>query len=275
MGAKRRAINIIKALLMWGVSLLIFIPLALMLINSVKTSGEADLMNFAWPSELLFSNYATVIESAKLGWSLLSSIIIATGTVVLALFGASTASFVMSRRKKERGFRAAYIYFLVGLVAPLNMVPAVFVLKYLHLTNSYFGVIFLFTALVLPFSVFLYYGFIGTVPRELDEAAVIDGCTGFRLFFKVVFPLMKPVTVTVVILNFMNSWNDFILPFYVINDSKKLPMTTSVYNFFGAHMRDWNLVCANMVMIIAPIIIVYLLGQKYIISGMTSGAVKG
>ena len=95
------------------------------------------------------------------------------------------------------------------------------------------------------------------------------------LFGKVIFPLLKPVTVTVVILNFMSSWNDFITPFYVINESRKMPLTTMVYSFFGLYQRSWNLVCVIMVMIIVPIIIIYAFGQKYIIAGMTAGAVKG
>ena len=116
-------------------------------------------------------------------------------------------------------------------MAPLNMVPAVLVLQKLHLMNSLLGLILLYSALVTPFTVFLYYGFIGTVPREIDEAAIIDGCGPISLFVKVIFPLLKPVTVTVVILNFMNAWNDFITPFYVINESGKMPLTTMVYSF--------------------------------------------
>ena len=133
----------------------------------------------------------------------------------------------------------------------------------------------LYSALVTPFTVFLYYGFIGSIPREIDEAAIIDGCGPLTLFGKVIFPLLKPVTVTVIILNFMSSWNDFVTPFYVINESRKMPLTTMVYSFFGLYQRSWNLVCVIMVMIIVPSIVVYALGQRYIIAGMTAGAVKG
>ena len=155
------------------------------------------------------------------------------------------------------------------------MVPAVLVLQKIHLTNSLVGLVLLYSALVTPFTVFLYYGFIGSIPREIDEAAIIDGCGPLTLFGKVIFPLLKPVTVTVIILNFMSSWNDFVTPFYVINESRKMPLTTMVYSFFGLYQRSWNLVCVIMVMIIVPSIVVYALGQRYIIAGMTAGAVKG
>ena len=121
---------------------------------------------------------------------------------------------------------------------------------------------------------FLYYGFFDNIPRELDEAAVIDGCTPFQLFFKVIFPLLKPATITGIVLNFLGAWNDFVTPLYLLSDNKKLGMTNSIYNFFGEHFNDWNMVFADIILTIAPILIIYICGQKYIVSG-TAGAVKG
>lgn len=274
MTKRRKTGNLIKAIVLWGVSILVFIPLLIIVFNSLKTQGESVSMRFALPTEWVFSNYSQVMEQVDVFGAFRNSLIISVSTVLIATTGAALASFVISRRKTKL-HRMAYFFFLVGLVAPLNMVPAVLVLQKLHLMNSLLGLILLYSALVTPFTVFLYYGFIGTVPREIDEAAIIDGCGPISLFVKVIFPLLKPVTVTVVILNFMNAWNDFITPFYVINESGKMPLTTMVYSFFGQFQRSWNLVCVIMVMILVPIIIVYAFGQKYIIAGMTAGAVKG
>ena len=266
--------TVIKAAVFWLLSILVFVPLLIIVFNSFKTQGESVSMEFSLPTQWVFGNYLEVLEKVNIFQAFSNSLMISLGTVVIATTGAALASFVMARRRSKL-YKRIYLFFLVGLVAPLNMVPAVLVLQKLHLMNSLIGLILLYSALVTPFTVFLYYGFIGSVPREIDEAAIIDGCRPLTLFGRIIFPLLKPVTVTVVILNFMNAWNDFITPFYVMNDSTKMPLTTMVYSFFGQFQRSWNLVCVIMVMIIVPIIIVYAIGQKYIIAGMTAGAVKG
>lgn len=274
MKAKKKALTGIKAIILWAISILVFIPLLIIVFNSFKTQGEAVAMEFTLPTQWVPQNYMEVMDKVDIGQAFANSMIVSVSTVLIATTGAALAAYVLSRRRTKL-HKAVYLFFLVGLVAPLNMVPAVLVLQKLHLTNSLFGLILLYAALVTPFTVFLYYGFIGSIPREIDEAAIIDGCGPITLFGKIIFPLLKPVTVTVVILNFMNAWNDFITPFYVINESDKMPLTTMVYSFFGQFQRSWNLVCVIMVMILVPIIIVYAIGQKYIIAGMTAGAVKG
>ncbi|MFV0504094.1 MAG: carbohydrate ABC transporter permease [Lachnospirales bacterium] len=274
MTKKDKIFKLLLCIFLWILTILVFVPMLIIVFNSFKTQGDAISMMFTLPKEWVFLNYVDVMEQVNIFGALKNSFIISCFTVIIATFLASLASFVLVRRKTKL-HRFAYKFFLVGLVAPLNMVPAVLVMQKLHLMNSLQGLVLLYSALVLPFTVFLYYGFIGSIPREIDEAAIIDGCGPMSLFGKVIFPLLKPVTVTVIILNFMNAWNDFITPFYIINDSTKMPMTTMVYSFFGQFQRSWNYVCVIMVMIIIPIIIVYALGQKYIISGMTAGAVKG
>jgi raffinose/stachyose/melibiose transport system permease protein len=132
-----------------------------------------------------------------------------------------------------------------------------------------------YIALYLPFSTMLFTSFIKGIPRELDEAAVIDGTKGLRLFFHVIMPLLKPVTATTGVLTFMWVWNDLQYPIYLLNSSSKWTLPLSVFNFFGQYQRSWNLVCADMVIVTIPVIILYAAAQKYIISGMTAGAVKG
>ena len=132
----------------------------------------------------------------------------------------------------------------------------------------------IFTTYGLPMAVFLYTGFIKTVPRELDEAAFIDGCGPVRLFYQIIFPLLKPVTMTIFILSFIGAWNDVMIPMFFSNSGKwALPLT--VYNFYGGYVKSWNYIFADIIITISPLLLVYIFAQKYVIAGMTAGAVKG
>jgi raffinose/stachyose/melibiose transport system permease protein len=144
-----------------------------------------------------------------------------------------------------------------------------------HLINTQIGMIILYAATQIPFNVFLIYGFVDAIPQELDEAAIIDGCTPLRLFFSIILPLLAPVIVTAGVLNFVGIWNDFLLPLYYLNNSAYWPMTLAVYNFFGQFQQDWNLVSADIVLTVVPVLAIYLIGQRFILSGLTAGAVKG
>ena len=124
-------------------------------------------------------------------------------------------------------------------------------------------------------SIFLFYGFVSGIPKELDEAAVIDGAGACRVFFQVIFPLLKPAAVTVFMINFLNTWNDFTVPLYVLPDPDKAVIVQQVYNFYGTYTANWNLVSVTILFAILPVMVVYLIGQKFIISGMVAGAVKG
>ncbi|QGQ99409.1 carbohydrate ABC transporter permease [Paenibacillus psychroresistens] len=267
-------ITLLKEFSGWLLSLIVLIPVYLAVMTSLKSNLEASKFNLQLPKVFMWHNYAQVIEEGSLIRYFFNSMIISTGTTVLCLIVSALAAFVLARNTHGMN-NAIYNYFLVGLIAPINIVSTIKVMQTLHIMNSTQGIIILYTALSIPFSIFLYYGFIKGVPRELDEAGIIDGCNGFQLFAKVIFPLLKPVTITVAIINFLNSWNDFILPLYLLNRSSQRTMVMGVYYFYGTFISNWNLVFAVIVLAILPIMIVYILGQKYIISGMTAGAVKG
>ena len=162
----------------------------------------------------------------------------------------------------------------MGIAMPTNFVTLTKVMQVTHLINTQFGIILLYAATQIPFTVFLIYAFVESLPRELDEAAIIDGCSPLRLFFSVIYPLLTPVLVTSAVLNFLGIWNEFLIPLYYLNSSTKWPMTLAVYNFFGQFQSDWSLVSADVVLTILPVIIVYLLAQRFILSGMVAGAVK-
>ena len=261
-------------LLAWLLSLLLLAPLLLILFNSFKTSTAASEMNLALPASLEWSNYSVVIEKGKLGITFLNSLCYSVSSVLLCTLLSAMASYVLSRNRKKL-HRFLYMFLVLGIAMPINFVTLMTVMQSVNLMNSRIGIILLYTATQVPFNVFLVHSFISKIPEDIDEAAIIDGASAPGMFVKIILPLLKPVLVTVMVLTFLNTWNEFVMPLYFLDSSDKWPMTLAVYNFFGMYFKDWNLVCADIVLTSAPVILVYLLGQKYIVSGMTAGAVKG
>ena len=274
MRAKKLTYTIFLNVVVWVLSLLMLIPLLLILINSFKSSLEASHMNLALPTQWHFENYAVVAEKGKLGMAFLNSMLYSVGSVMLTTLFSAASAFVLSRRKSKL-HNILYFFIVLGIAMPINYVSLMQVMQLFNLMGTRIGVIFLYTSIQIPFNVFLIYSFISKIPRDIDEAAIIDGCSATQMFFKIISPLLKPVLMTVVVLTFLNTWNEFVLPLYLTKHSTQWPMTLAVYNFFGMYFQDWNLVCVDIVLTSLPVIIIYLLGQKHIVSGMTAGSVKG
>ena len=275
MKTKKNIIAVICNIIAWLFSAICFIPLLLIVFNSLKDKKSAASMNLKPPTlPIPWENFIKVIEKGKLWTSFCNSLIYSLGAVILCVFFAALAAYVLSRNKTKIN-DILYLFLVLGITLPINYVALTKVLQFLHLNNTALGIILLYTAMQLPFMTFLIHGFVAKVPVELDEAAVIDGCGPIKLFSLIAFPMLKPAVATATILTFLNTWNEFVSPLYFLNKSEKWPMTLSVYNFFGMYFKDWNLVCADILLTSLPVLIVYLLGQRYIVSGMTAGAVKG
>ena len=273
MAAKRK--RIIAKILLFAVSLIYIVPVWMVFINSFKATAEANMMGIGLPSDMVFhlENYREVIRTGGILRGFINGIIESLLSVLLIIAAASAAGFVIARRN-SRLSNAAFMLFILGLTVPVAYIPTYLVLDRLHLLDTYLGIILIFTTYGLPQSVFLYVQFTKTIPRELDEAAILDGCSTMQLFSRVIFPLLKPTTATVFGLSFVGAWNDVMIPMFFVNGNKwALPLT--VYNFYGGYMKSWNLVFADIMLTIAPLIVVYLVAQKQIVSGMTAGAVKG
>ncbi len=265
---------IFKNILAWLASLLVLIPLLLIIITAFKSDGETMAISMTLPKVWNFSNFATVIEKGKLGRSAINSFLYAGCATILTVTFGSMAAYVFSRRRTG-GFSALYMFVVLGLVIPVNYVALMKVMQITHLNNSALGIILLYMAMQTPFTVFLVYGFVSKVPVDLDEAAVLDGCTPVKLYFNIIFPMLKSAVITAGVLCFLNTWNEFVMPLYFLNSSEKWPMTLAVYNFFGQFETSWNLICADVILTCAPVVIMYLACQKYIVGGQTAGAVKG
>lgn len=275
MNSLKKSIGTITAnIIALFISLIVLLPLVVLFLNSFKTQGESNKMSLSLPKEWIFANYKTVIEQGKLVTSFFNSLLYSTVSVLIITIVVAAAAFVIARNRKGIN-NIIYYFILSGIAIPINNVALMEVLKALHLVNTRIGIILIYAAINIPLSLFLSYGFISTIPREIDEAAVIDGCTPIKLFVKIILPLLKPIISTLFVLNFMAVWNDFTMPLYYLNNSAKWPMTLAVYNFFGAYENSWNLVSADIMLTLLPVLIVFILGQKYIVGGVAAGSVKG
>ncbi len=271
--AKKRIQNLLKHVVCILLCLCVVLPFYMVLINSFKTKAEAARMSLALPTEWVFSNYSEVIEKGSLIQGFLNSFAYALIATTLGVVLCSMAAFVMCRKITKLNV-FLYYFVLCGLFFPVNYVTLVRVLSTLHLNDTRVGIIMVFTSAMIPFCVFTIRNFVISVPVELDEAAVIDGAGPLSLFFKIIMPLLKPTMVTCFILQFMTVWSDFLTPLYLSSKSRLFPMTMAVYQFFGKNKSYWNYIFADIVLTCIPVIIVYMIGQKYIVGGMTSGAVK-
>ena len=269
-----RASTVAKNVIAWGLSAFMLTPLLVIVMTSLKSKADAQSMSLSLPKNWDLSTFSTVIQQGKLVDGFLNSLLYAGLGTVLTVLLAAMAAYMFSRRR-TRANNALYMFMVMGIVLPINYVALMKVMQTLQLNNTRPGIVLLYSAIQLPFMVFLMYGFVARIPRDLDEAAVIDGCGPIRLFFLIILPLMKPALITAGVLCFLNMWNEFILPLYFLNSSDKWPMTLAVYNFFGQYQTQWNLVAADVLLTSLPVVIMYLFAQKYIVGGQTAGAVKG
>lgn len=269
MGAAALAMNI-AALILYAT------PFLFMLLNSFKDRSAASKMNMRWPESFHPENYLDVIQASGgvLPLAFKNSFILTVCVVAATVVICSMTAFYIQRRDNKTAHIASGLL-MMGLMVPVAVMPSIWVLQTLGLFRSKLGLIFIQIAIGMPFSMMLYRGFIASVPREIDEAAEIDGCGTARLFFQVIFPILKPVTATVIILSSINVFNDFSNALYFLPGSGNATVQLTLYNFMGAYSNRWNLVFADVVIICIPMVVLFLLFNKQIVAGMTAGSVKG
>jgi raffinose/stachyose/melibiose transport system permease protein len=268
-----RLVNLFFELLLWLFSVVTIYPLLMVFLTAFKTRTEASYLNIALPRVWQFSNFTAVLKYNFLQ-ALGNSVFITLISVVLTIGLAAIFSYTLIRRD-TRGSKLLYRFITFGIIAPFAAMPTIQLLKILGFYGSRLGLCLSYAALFMPFTVMIFAGFIKGIPRELDEAAVLEGILGFRLFGTIVLPLLKPVIATTAVLNTMWVWNELQIPMYLLNSSSKWTLPLSVFNFYGQYNKSWNLVCADVVLVSIPIVLVYIFAQKYIINGMIAGAVKG
>lgn len=259
-------------------SLLFIAPVIIVLMNSFKGQFYISDAPFTLPTAETFAgltNYINGIEKTGFFSAFWYSLFITVSSVLLLTFGASMTSWYLIRAKNRFSSLLYYLY-VFSMIVPFQMVMFTMskIANLLHL-DSPIGIIFIYLGFGAGLSVFIFSGFVKGIPMEIEEAAVVDGCNPVRMFFSIIFPILRPTAVTVAILNAMWIWNDYLLPYLVIgNDYKTLPIAIQ-YLQGGYGSRDMGALMAMLVLAIIPIIIFYLICQKYIIKGVVAGAVKG
>lgn len=259
------------------VAFVFLVPFALVAINAIKDRQESAELSLAWPTSFHFiENFVEVLSTRNymLVTALVNSSVITVVSVALMVIFAAMVGFVLQRRRSAiNGLVNGLV--LMGLIVPPAVVPTIWVLQSLHLFKTVPGLILVEVTYGLAFCVMLFRAFVGTVPRELDEAAIIDGSGSLRLFFSVILPLMRPTVVTVIVTQSVTVFNDFVNPLYFLPGAENATVQLTLYNFMSQFTTQWNLLFMDILIITIPPLIVFIFFNRQIVAGMTSGAVKG
>lgn len=257
-------------------SLIALYPVFIMVMSGFKTLPEIMFAPLALPKSWSLANYAQVWYQAGFNVYFKNSLLVSILAVATILTTGSIAAYVLGRYR-FRGNTLIYSFFLVGLTLPikLGILPLFMLIRSLHLFDTLGALVLIYTAIEIPFSVFILTGFFRSLPVELEEAARLDGCGDFAIFYRIMLPLVRPALATVGIFAFDVVWNDFFFPLIFLRSDglKTLPLGLTV--FFGEYQTNWSMLFAGLTLSTIPLIIVFLFASKQFIGGLTAGAVKG
>lgn len=262
-------------LVMIAVAVLFLFPVYALITLALKEPRQIADSPLGLPAPPTAHNFTHAWSSASLGPALVNSAVITTLSLLLLVVLGSTGAYFLARRAQGLGY-GLYILFLLGIVLPfqLGMIPLYKLVDGLGWLGTYQGMVLFYTGIQLPFTVFLYTGFIRTLPADYAQAALIDGCDHRQAFTRIVFPLLRPITGTVIILNAVFVWNDFFTPLLYLGGSAKETVPVGVFSFVGQYVSDYGLVFAGLVLAALPVLVVFLLLQRYVIKGF-AGGLKG
>ncbi|GIP23550.1 MULTISPECIES: carbohydrate ABC transporter permease [Paenibacillus] len=256
--------------------LLFLVPFYFLLVNSVKEFGEILTNSADWPSAFKWSNYSEAWTKTMFPQAFGNSLLITVLSNLLLVLTCSMAAYRMVR-KPTLFNRLLYGAFVAAMVIPFQslMIPLVKVVSLLGVMDTRTGLILCYLGFGAPITVFLLHGFVKTVPIDIEEAGRVDGSSTFGIFFRLVLPLMQPIIVTVIILNTLWIWNDYLMPSLILQSPEMRTIPIATYAFFGQFTKQWDLALPGLVLGIAPVVIFFLAMQKYIIEGIAQGSVKG
>lgn len=278
MSALRKARSWSLELIALAVVAVIFIvPFVFMVLTAAKDQQESSRLQFSLPTEWhLFENIIEVLETRNglMITAMVNSMILTVASVSLIVLLSSMVAFVMHRRRDRIG--AIFMtLMLAGLIIPPALVPAIFVLQEIGIYNTLFGLVLVETVQIMPFAVLVMRAFMSAIPRDLDEAAIIDGAGAWRLFSRVIFPLLRPAIITVIVVASVTVYNDFVNPLYFLPGSGNATVQTTLFAFQSQFRTAWHLLFTDVLLITIPPLIVFIFFQRQLASGMTTGAVKG
>lgn len=257
-------------------ALFVLAPILVALVGSLRTSGELLNDPFSIPSVLHWENYGSILTSGSFWLGVMNSIITTLATVALLLLITSPPAFVFARMR-FRGSDILFNVFLLGLLFPLTVaiLPLYVTIRDLNLLDTLFAVILPQVAFGVPMTILILRNFFAAIPQELEDAAYIDGCSYAAFFWFVLLPLARPSLAAVGMLTMVSSWNGFLLPLLVLNNSELWTLPLGLMQFQGQYSTDWALIMAFVTLSMIPAVIFYLFAERYLISGLTAGAVKG
>ena len=260
------------------VALVVFIiPFTFMLVTAAKDRAEASRLEFSLPTEWhLLENVEAVLseQNGIMFTAMWNSLFLTVGSVSIVVVLSAMVGFVLQRRRDRIG-TAITALMLAGLIIPPALVPTIYVLQWMQLFGTIPGLILVEITQLMPFSVIVIRAFVSAIPRELDEAAIIDGASPLRLFFGVIFPLLRPALITVIVVASVAVYNDFVNPLYFTPGRDSTTVQLTLFNFQSQFSTRWNLLFADVLLITIPPLIMFIFFQRQIVSGMTTGAVKG
>lgn len=259
-------------------SVVIFlVPFAFIVLTASKTVADSSELAFSLPKEfVLFENIKTVLTTsdAVVLRAFINSTTLTISSVIIMVVLAAMTGYILDRRQ-SRWNAVANFFVLAGLIVPPAVVPTIWVMQALGVFKTMPGMILIEVTFGLSFSILLFRSFVSSIPRELDEAAIVDGAGPLRLFFSVILPLLRPVVITVVVVQAVMVFNDFQNPLYFLPGNEGVTVQLTLYNFQSQSLNQWNLLFTDILLITIPPLVMYMFFNRQIVAGMTSGAVKG
>src|SRR5215211_560667 len=276
-----KAWRIISRLLADVVSLIVIgilyvVPFLFIFLTAAKPQAEAGLFQFTWPSQFqLFENIRDVLAFGdnRMYRAFWNSIVLTVGSVTLIVLLSAFVAFVMQRRN-DRIASVANAFVLSGLIIPPALVPTIFLLQRLGIYKTLLSLIFVEAAFLMPFAILVFRAFMASIPREIDEAAIVDGASPVQIFIRIILPLLWPAIVTVIVLTSVIVYSDFTLPTYFLPGKENITVQVTLFGFMSQFGSQWNLMFAAVLIITIPPLILFLFFQRQIVSGLTSGAIR-
>lgn len=253
------------------------IPFAFIILTAAKTGPEAALFEFSWPSNFqLIENLREVIVFGdnRVLLATWNSVLLTVFSVTLTVLVSAPVAYVMQRRFNRVAMIASAVI-LAGLIIPPAVVPTIFLLQWLGIYKTIFSLVMIEAAIQMPFAILVFRAFMASVPRELDEAAIIDGASPLQIFFSVILPLLRPAMVTIIVITAVTVYNDFTLPLYFLPGSENVTVQLTLYSFISQFSSQWHLLFADVIIITILPLIMFIFFQRQIVSGLTAGAIKG
>ncbi|OXM82587.1 sugar ABC transporter permease [Paenibacillus rigui] len=257
-------------------ALLFLSPFYFVFANSVKSIEDIQLHTASLPTKLEWVNYGRAWDVLHFSRALSNSFLITVLSVTSMVILSSMAAYRLVRRP-TRGNKFIFLLFVTAMIIPFQtlMIPLVKVGRWAGLLNHLLGIVVLYSGLGVSLCIFLYHGFIKSIPQGIEEAAAVDGCNPYSLFWRIVFPLLKPMTVTIIVLQCLWIWNDFLLPMLVLQKPDLQTIQLAINSLFGQYVKQWDLALPALVITIIPSMALFLALQKHVIDGVAAGAVKG